>query len=51
LGCSSVAAAHDRSHEDADLAPNIQEGASAASAISNDEAGAIGDTVILIRDV
>src|SRR6266566_2596812 len=25
-GYSSVAAAHDRSHEDADLAPNIQQG-------------------------
>ena len=46
-------AAHDRSHEheDADLAPNIQQGASAATAISNDEAGVIGDAVILISDV
>jgi len=33
-----------------DLAPNISKAASAASAISNDETGAIGDAVILISD-
>ena len=33
-----------------DLAPNISKAASAASAISNDEIGAVGDAVILISD-
>src|SRR6266699_3446282 len=33
-----------------DLAPNITKAASAASAISNDEIGAVGDAVILISD-
>ena len=49
-GYSSVAAAHDRSMKMLDLAPNISKAASAASAISNDEIGAVGDAVILISD-
>ena len=48
-GYSSVAA-HDRSMKMLDLAPNISKAASAASAIPNDETGAIGDAVILISD-
>jgi hypothetical protein len=46
-GYSSVAAAHDRSMKMLDLAPNISKAASATSAISNDEIGAVGDAVIL----